>query len=70
MEGLQSLQLWALGPGLSSRGARALLLCGVWTLPGLGMEPVSPAVAGGFLSTAPPGKFLQFSFLLDLHISD
>ena len=26
-----------------------------WDLPGPGMEPESPALAGGFLSTAPPG---------------
>ena len=25
-------------------------------LPGLGLEPMSPALAGGFLTTAPPGK--------------
>ena len=28
----------------------------MWNLPGLGLEPVSPALAGGFLTTAPPGK--------------
>ena len=34
----------------------------MWDLPGLGIEPVSPALAGGFLNTAPPGKpwFLYF----------
>ena len=31
-------------------------------LPGPGLEPVSPALAGGFLTTAPPGKPLD-SFL-------
>ena len=41
---------------LSSCGARALLLHGMWDLPGPGLEPVSPALAGGFLATAPPGK--------------
>ena len=41
---------------LSSCGAWALLLCGMWDLPGPGLEPVSPALAGGFLTTAPPGK--------------
>ena len=25
-------------------------------LPGPGIEPVSPALAGGFLTTGPPGK--------------
>ena len=28
----------------------------MWDLPGPGPEPVSPALAGGFLTTAPPGK--------------
>ena len=28
----------------------------MWDLPGPGIEPVSPALAGGFLTTAPPGK--------------
>ena len=40
---------------LSSCGARAYLLRGMWDLPG-GLKPVSPALAGGFLTTAPPGK--------------
>ena len=28
----------------------------MWTLPGLGLEPVSPALAGRFLTPGPPGK--------------
>ena len=28
----------------------------MWDLPGPGLEPVCPALAGGFLTTAPPGK--------------
>ena len=28
----------------------------MWDLPGPGLEPVSPALAGGFLTTARPGK--------------
>ena len=28
----------------------------MWDLPGPGIEPVSPALAGGFLTTAPPRK--------------
>ena len=31
----------------------------MWDLPGPGLEPVSPALAGGFLTTAPPGKALE-----------
>ena len=41
---------------LSSCGARAQLLCGTWDPPGPGLEPVSPALAGGLPTTAPPGK--------------
>ena len=43
---------------LSSCGSRALLLRGMWDLPRQGIEPVSPALAGGFLTTVPPGKSL------------
>ena len=32
------------------------MLRGMWDLPGPGLEPVSPALAGGFLTTVPPGK--------------
>ena len=41
---------------LSSRGSRAQLLRDMWDLPGPGLEPVSPALAGRFSTTAPPGK--------------
>ena len=41
---------------LSSCGSRAQLLHGMWGLPRPGLEPVSPALAGGFSTTAPPGK--------------
>ena len=41
---------------LSSCGSRARLLRGMWDLPGPGLEPVSPALAGRFSTTAPPGK--------------
>ena len=33
--------------------------CGMWNLPGLGIEPVSSALAGRFLTTEPPGKSLS-----------
>ena len=46
----------ALEHRLSSRGAQAQSLRGMWDPPGPGLKPVSPALAGGFLSTAPPGK--------------
>ena len=36
----------------------AQLLHGMWDLPRPGMEPVSPALTGGFSTTEPPEKFL------------
>ena len=32
----------------------------MWNLPGPGIEPVSPALAGGFSATVPPGKSYLF----------
>ena len=41
---------------LSNCGSWAQLLRGMWDLPRPGLEPVSPALAGRFSTTAPPGK--------------
>ena len=41
---------------LSSCGSRAQLLRDMWDLPRPGLEPVSPALAGRFSTTEPPGK--------------
>ena len=49
---------------LSNCGSRAQLLSGMWDLPRPGPEPVSPALAGRFSTTAPPGKPPLF-FLTD-----
>ena len=46
---------------LSSCGSRAQLLRGMWDLPRPGVEPVSPALAGRFSTTVPPGKPKTFS---------
>ena len=53
---LSSFGLRALQHRLSSCGAQAQLLHGMWDLPGPGIKPVSPALAGGFLTIMPPGK--------------
>ena len=53
---LSSCGSWALEHRLSSCGAWAQLLCGIWDLPRPGLKPVSPALAGGFLTTAPSWK--------------
>ena len=44
---------------LSSCGSRAQPLHGMWDLPRPGLEPLSPALAGRFSTTAPPGKPLD-----------
>ena len=41
---------------LSNCGSRAQLLHSMWDLPRPGLEPVSPALAGRFSTTVPPGK--------------
>ena len=58
VHGLSSRGSQALERRLCSCGARGYLLCGMWDLPPPGIEPVSPELAGGFLTTAPPGKSL------------
>ena len=36
----------------------------MWDLPGPGLDPMSPALASGFLTTVPPGKpCVVFSFV-------
>ena len=53
---------------LSSCGSRAQLLRSTRDLPRPGLEPVSPALAGGFSTTAPPGKPMSWIFNL-LHMT-
>ena len=70
VRGLGRCSLRVLERRLSSCGAQAQLLRGMWDLPGPGIEPVSPALAGGFLTTAPPGKppFIFIFYFLFLKI--
>ena len=56
---LSSCGLRALERRLSSFGTWAQLLRSMQDLPRPGIKPVSPALAGGFLTTAPPGKSLE-----------
>ena len=47
----------------------------MWDLPRPGIEPVSPASAGGFFPTEPPGKpeicfFLNFKCIDSLYLLD
>ena len=43
-----------MGSVVVAHGLSCSTACGIF--PGRGLEPVSPALAGGFLTTAPPGK--------------
>ena len=56
---------------LSSCGSRAQSLHGMWDLPRPGLEPMSPALAGRFSTTAPPGKpyLLSFQFVFQFQYS-
>ena len=54
----------ALECGLSSCGTQAQLFRGMWDLPRPGLEPVSPALAGGFLTTASPGMPSSRTFII------
>ena len=51
----------------SNCGSWAELLRGMWDLPRPGLKPASPALAGRFSTTAPPGKPLMS--ILDFIIS-
>ena len=54
--GLSSCSSRAAGQGLNGCSARAWLPRGMWDLPRSGIEPVSPALAGGFFTTEPSRK--------------
>ena len=56
--GLSSCGSQALEHRLSSCGAQ--LLCSMWDLPGPGLKAMSPALAGRFLTSVPPGKSLTY----------
>ena len=45
------------------------MLCSMWDLPGSGIELLSPVLADGLLSIAPPGKPLAY-FLTKVTITD
>ena len=54
--------LWLFFLQTTGSRAQAQLLHSMWNLPRPGTEPVSPALAGGLLSTGPPGK--SYTFIL------
>ena len=60
------LLLWSTGSRVHkphSGGSWAWLFHSLWNLPGSGIEPVSPALAGEFLTTEPSGKFHTYMLL-------
>ena len=48
----QAQELWCTG----------LVVPGLWDFSGSGIEPVSPALAGRFFTTEPPGKPKKYIF--------
>ena len=54
--GLTSCGVQAPECGLNSCGVWAYLFLSMWDLPGAGIEPMSPALAGRFFIIEAPGK--------------
>ena len=40
----------------------------MWDLPGTGIEPLTPALAGGFFTTEPPGKSFFTDYIHQSHL--
>ena len=53
---------------LSNCGSRAQPLRGMWDPPRPGLKPMSPALAGRFSTTAPPGKPFPTIFNATFHV--
>ena len=53
--GMQDLSLWHTGSLVVAHGLSCPEACGI-LVPRPGIEPASPALEGGFLTTGPPGK--------------
>ena len=63
LTGPQNVQALVVVPSRLSSGVWAQVPCSMQNLPGPGIEPMSPALAGRFLSTVSLGKF-EFIFIL------
>ena len=61
--GFSSCGLQALDFRLSNHGIQDYLPQGMRNFPRSGIESMFPALAGRFLTTGPPGKFLYLGFL-------
>ena len=62
--GMQDLLLWHTSSLFVARGLSCSTACAI-LVPRPGIEPTSPALQGGFLTTGPSGKSLIFSILLN-----
>ena len=62
--GVNSCSAWALEDRLDSGGPQTWWHCGLCDLPGSGIKPVSPALAGGLFTTEPSRK-PQVLFIVD-----
>ena len=58
----------ALEHKLSSCDTPAWLLCGMWDLPGPGMQPTALALAGGLFTTEPHSVFVFFKIIYFIFI--
>ena len=67
--GFSGCSSWSREHELSSCGTQSWLLRGMRDLPRSGVEPLSPALAGGFLTTEPPGKLGQLLSVLQIPCS-
>ena len=56
--GMRALSLRHASSVVAARGLSCPTACGI-LVPQPGMEPMSPALEGGFFTTGPPGKSLQ-----------
>ena len=67
--GTWAQQLWLAGSRALTQWLWRTALVAPWHV-GQGIEPLSPALAGGFLTTAPPGKSqeLYFQFIIPIFL--
>ena len=65
---LSSCSSRVLEHGLSNCGSMGLLLLSIWSLPQLQLEPVSPALVDGFLTTVSSEKSLFEVLLVELFV--
>ena len=61
----KTLELWHTCSVVVAGGFSCPQACGI-LVPQPGIEPVSPALQGGYLTTGPPGKSLKANFFNEL----